>query len=119
MEKLICFIYIVLINFVVCLAQSNKTIIPVKELSDEMDSSFVTMNFGEFNLYYTPNKPIIFPLYKITDSLKLLVFVDFHIKKQQNDYIAINSIKLKQIDTLVNLSIKDSLKIINTAVKIR
>ena len=35
MEKLICFIYIVLINFVVCLAQSNKTIIPVKELSDE------------------------------------------------------------------------------------
>jgi hypothetical protein len=111
MEKIACVFFIVVFSVVFCLGQSHKMIIPIKEAPNEMDNSFVIMDFHDFNLYFTPNSPIIFSFQNITDSMRALVDVDFYI----NNYcIYVKSIRIGYLDKTVKLSKTDSLKIAKT-----
>ena len=117
MEKIICTIYFVIINFVICFGQSHKTTIPINPIKDtfiETDSAFVTLNFGEFFLYYTPDEPVELSIHSIIDSSKILLSVVFCLKNSvKKDYLKIKSVKLQYIDENLELSRKDRLKIMN------
>lgn len=121
MEKLICYIYVFLCSTLICSGQSGRTTIPLKEVNNKistslmLDSSFVIWEFRDFNLYYPRNNPIVFPFRNITDSLKVLVYFDFYIKKH---CINVKTIKIGYLDRPIKLSKKDSLKIANTAFKL-
>lgn len=114
MVRLIYVSCIVLINTAIC-GQSHKTKIPINPISDsfvEMESSFVTLNFGDFFLYYTPNQPFELSVHNITDSSQVLLSVVFSLEKSTNkEYIRIKSIEFEHMDKKLQLSRKDSLRI--------
>ena len=103
MEKITCTIYFVIINLVICFGQSHKTSIPINTIKDtsvEIDNAFLTLNFGDFFLYYSPDEPFVLPIHNIKNSAK-------------KDYLKIKSVKFQYIDDNLELSRKDRLKIIN------
>lgn len=121
MEKITCTICFVIINFVICFGQSHKTTIPINPIKDtfvEVDSAFVTLNFEEFFLYYTPNQPFELSVHNITDSTQMLLSAVFCLKKSaKKDYLRIKSVEFEYMDEKLELSRKDSLKIMNYALR--
>ena len=117
MEKITCTIYFVIINLVICFGQSHKTSIPINTIKDtsvEIDNAFLTLNFGDFFLYYSPDEPFVLPIHNITDSSQILLSVVFCLKNSaKKDYLKIKSVKFQYIDDNLELSRKDRLKIIN------
>lgn len=117
MEKITCTIYFVIINLVICFGQSHKTTIPInviKDTSVEIDNDFLSLNFEDFFLYYSPDESFELPVHNITDSSKILLSVTFCLKNlAKKDYIKIKSVKFQYIDDNLELSRKDRLKIIN------
>ena len=117
MVRSLCFFFVVFLNLVICFGQSHKTTIlinPIKDTCVELDSSFVTLNFDDFFLYYTPNEPFELSVHNITDSNQILLSAAFCLKKSaKKDHLEIKSVKFEYIDKKLELSKKDRLKIVN------
>lgn len=117
MVRLICVFCVVFFNFAICFGQSHKTTIPINLINDtfvEMESSFVMLNFGEFNLYYTPNETLELSVHNMTDSSKILLSAVFCLKKSaKKNYLRIKSVKFEYMNEKLELSRNDRLKIIN------
>lgn len=118
MVRLICVFCVVFFNFAICFGQSHKTTIPINLINDtfvEMESSFVMLNFGEFNLYYTPNETLELSVHNMTDSSKILLSAVFCLKKSaKKNYLRIKSVKFEYMNEKLELSRNDRLKILST-----
>ena len=100
-------------------SQPQTIIIPVKEVTCEMDSSFATIYFRDFKLYYSPKKPFEIPFKKISKSETVLVSIAFSLKNSSKSAcLQIKSIDFRYADEQLNLSKRDCRKILNATLKL-